>query len=138
MKKWLDQINDHIRHSMDGRYGSDELNRFLLVAVLALFVLSMIPGAGFLYLISIVLLVLAWIRMYSWNFAARRKENDQYLKFIAGLKKFLRVQKTKLTGRKNYRFFRCPGCGQEVRVPKGAGHIRITCPKCHTQFDRNA
>ena len=31
----------------------------------------------------------------------------------------------------------CPTCGQEVRVPKGKGHIRITCPKCKGQFDRS-
>ena len=138
MKKFFGNLDERIKRSLDGRYGSDELNRFLLVAVLALFLLSMIPHAGFLYILSFGILAWAWVRMYSKNFEARRRENERYLKIAAGLKKALRVQKLKLTGRKNYRFFCCPGCGQEVRVPKGAGHIRITCPKCHTQFDRNA
>ena len=31
---------------------------------------------------------------------------------------------------------KCPNCGQQVRVPRDKGRIRITCPKCHTQFDR--
>lgn len=29
----------------------------------------------------------------------------------------------------------CTNCGQKTRVPKGRGHIRITCPHCHNCFD---
>ena len=36
--------------------------------------------------------------------------------------------------RKTYRYFSCPHCRQQVRVPKGRGKISITCPKCGTQF----
>ena len=32
------------------------------------------------------------------------------------------------------RYFSCPHCRQQVRVPKGRGKISITCPKCGTQF----
>ena len=32
--------------------------------------------------------------------------------------------------RKQYKFFKCPMCKQEVRVPRGHGKICITCPKC--------
>lgn len=33
-----------------------------------------------------------------------------------------------------YAFFKCPSCGQTVRVPAGKGHIQITCPKCKSKF----
>ena len=34
-------------------------------------------------------------------------------------------------------YFRCPSCHQQVRVPKGKGHIEIRCPKCGTKFIKN-
>ena len=33
-----------------------------------------------------------------------------------------------------WRFYRCPKCGQQLRVPRGRGKISITCPKCGNQF----
>ena len=36
--------------------------------------------------------------------------------------------------RKDYHYYRCPKCGQQLRVPRGRGKISITCPKCGNQF----
>lgn len=35
---------------------------------------------------------------------------------------------------KTHSYFKCPKCNAELRVPKGKGKIRITCPKCGEQF----
>ena len=32
--------------------------------------------------------------------------------------------------RKEYRIFRCKGCGRNIRVPRGKGKLEITCPLC--------
>jgi len=39
---------------------------------------------------------------------------------------------------RDYRFYKCPTCKQEVRVPKGHGKIEITCPKCREKFIRRS
>ena len=37
---------------------------------------------------------------------------------------------------KEHKYLKCPKCKQEIRVPKGAGKIRITCPKCQEKFEK--
>ncbi|MFR9190485.1 MAG: hypothetical protein ACLVL7_09865 [Anaerotruncus massiliensis (ex Togo et al. 2019)] len=37
---------------------------------------------------------------------------------------------------RTHRRFRCPSCGQKVRVPRGKGRICITCPRCRVEFVR--
>lgn len=35
-----------------------------------------------------------------------------------------------------YNVFQCPGCGMNMRVPKGAGKVRVTCRQCGTSFEK--
>ncbi len=35
---------------------------------------------------------------------------------------------------KEHRYFRCPSCGQQLRVPKGKGKITVTCRSCGAVF----
>jgi uncharacterized C2H2 Zn-finger protein len=41
-----------------------------------------------------------------------------------------------LPGDSGFRFFKCPSCRHNLRVPKGKGHIFITCPQCGERFKR--
>ncbi|MCR5205137.1 MAG: hypothetical protein K6E47_08760 [Lachnospiraceae bacterium] len=34
-----------------------------------------------------------------------------------------------------YRVFKCPECGQLLRVPKGSGRVEITCRRCGKVFE---
>jgi hypothetical protein len=136
MKDFFEHFGDRVSNFMKGHYGTDDFSKFLLVVTLVLYVMSLIFRSGWIFWLAVIALVWSWYRMLSDNFAKRESENRRYLAFSAKLKKFLKKQKEHFDGRKDYRYFKCPGCGQEVRVPKGKGHIRITCPKCHTQFDR--
>ena len=122
------KIGDALRRFMAGRYGSDQLGRWLLGLAVVLILLGMIGNrtgstvlAG-LSLLAYVPLIWSIFRMYSRNIEARRREN-------AALQRFL----TRLRDR-DHRYYQCPQCRQTVRVPRGRGRINIRCPKCGEQF----
>jgi transcription elongation factor Elf1 len=48
----------------------------------------------------------------------------------------LKLWKTMLRD-KEHRYFKCPGCGQRLRVPRGKGRISINCRSCGAAFERN-
>lgn len=136
VKDYFDRLGDKVRNFMQGRYGTDDFSKFLLIVALIFYVLSLIIRNSLPYWLAVAALAWSWYRMLSRDFDKRKRENGRYLATSAGVKKFLKKQKEHFDGRRDYRYFKCPGCGQEVRVPKGKGRVRITCPKCHTQFDR--
>ena len=141
MKNFFGRMGDSLRRFMMGRYGMDDLNRFLFYTWVVLIVLELIiPVRGVKSLLStlgLLVVIFELFRMLSRNIAKRYQENLKFLDMTAGLRKTLRINRRKFDDRKTYRYFRCPGCGQEVRVPKGKGHIRITCPKCGKSFEKN-
>ena len=121
------KIGDGLRKFMARRYGSERLNQRPLGAAFVLILISAIGGRrvqwmSVLSLLAYVPLVWSIFRMYSRNIEARRRENAAFLRFFS-----------RLTD-KQYRYFRCPGCRQVVRVPRGKGKINIRCPKCGRQF----
>ena len=91
-------------------------------------------SVGIFYIAGIVLLVYTYYRMFSKNISKMYAQNQKYLnaKYRAVVKKD--AWKKQWQQRKIYRFYRCPGCKQKVRVPKGKGKICITCPKCRMEF----
>ena len=68
------------------------------------------------------------------NISKRYAENQKYLKMTAGIRRKLASWKSQLAQRKIYHIYRCPGCKQKIRVPRGRGKIEIRCPKCNTRF----
>lgn len=136
MKDFFGKLGDSFRNAMVGRYGMDDLSKALVGLSLAFLILSLFFRGGLFFLLAVVILIFNYYRMFSRNFAARSAENAKYLELTGGIRRKLRIGKKRIEGRKEYRFFKCPGCGQEVRVPKGKGHIMITCPKCKAEFER--
>lgn len=127
-------MRDRLRNFMMGRYGNDGLNRFLCGAALVSMVLSMFTRVNLFYWLAIGLLIWCYFRMFSRNTAKRYQENAAFYALRQKLGGGVQQKRLEWSQRAVYRYYRCPQCGQKLRVPKGRGRISITCPKCHTEF----
>ena len=129
---WLRNIGAKIgalfRRFMMGRYGTDKLNMAILGVGLVACILSMFirfaPVTLALTLISYVFMGWAIFRSFSRNTYKRYQENRKYLMCLQKIKD------------REHRYYDCPRCRQQVRVPRGKGKIAITCPKCREKFIR--
>lgn len=123
---------------MAGRYGNDQLNRFLSIAglVFAIIALPLHRNAisSFFWLIAIVLIALVYVRMLSRNVYKRSDENTKYLRKKNSFVRAFNLRKERWKQRKSYKFFTCPACHTTLRVPKGKGKVNIVCRKCGNSF----
>ena len=128
MRQWLEQFNRMYAVWMQGRYGKDELNQFLLLVSLVPIVISLFfPKVLYVALIPAGFALYRW---YSKDFTKRRKERDTYIRMFEDAAQWLKVQHRKWEDRKTHRYFTCENCKAVFRVPKGKGNIEVTCPKC--------
>ena len=118
---------------MQGRYGGDQLSRFLMILTVACMVLSLF-GADFFYIIVFALLIYSYFRIFSRNRYKRQAENAVYLKYEYKVRQFFATWKRDMAQRKTHHIYRCPSCRQKIRVPRGKGKIEIRCPKCSNTF----
>lgn len=130
-------MRDKIYRFMQGRYGNDQFNRFLMILALALVLLSMF-GVPFSYLLGIACMVYAYFRMLSRNIYKRRAENSVYMKYEYKVKQKLATWKRDMKQRKTHHIYKCPSCKQKIRIPRGRGRIEIRCPKCNQTFIRKS
>ena len=124
------------RRVMYGRYGTDDLGIFLILAGMLTALVSAVTGWWIVRLLSYFLYIFCLYRMFSKNIYRRQKENAYFLQAVQPVKRWFKLQSKKFGDRKDFRYFTCPKCRQKVRVPKGKGKIRIICPKCKEEFIR--
>lgn len=124
---------ERFRNFMQGRYGEDQLSRFSLVVVLILIVLNFFVRTSVFGIIGALLLVWVYYRMLSKDTYKRAEENRKYLEIRDRIQAFFR-RSSSGSAQADFRIYRCPKCGQKIRIPKGHGMVEITCPKCRTRF----
>ena len=121
-----------------GRNGSDALSVFLTALALIIAVAaSVITNEIARYLISALAIAavgVALFRMLSTNTAKRRVENERFLSIFRNHKESAEKRKQRREDEKTHAYYKCPECKKELRVPRGKGKIRITCPHCGHQF----
>lgn len=127
------------RKLMYGRYGSDQLNLFLLVLCLICWLLCSFIKVTVvdqvLSVIGYVLIIFSLYRSFSRNYDRRRAENAKFLSITAPITRRVRRVRTQSMDR-DHKYFRCPNCGQLLRVPKGKGRISISCRNCGASFEK--
>ncbi|MEG1066114.1 MAG: hypothetical protein RSD85_01035, partial [Erysipelotrichaceae bacterium] len=64
--------------------------------------------------------------------------NVKFMSATQPIRNKVNFMKKKWKDRKDYKYFKCPQCKKNVRVPKGHGNITITCPQCGTKFDKKS
>lgn len=133
---------------LQGRYGFDQFNRTLFIAVLVVSVISWFFGrasAGVYYAlrgVTLALMGFTLFRALSRNFPARQQELSRYLTVERKVRSWwqsLSIRRKNYVNmrqdKKNYKYLACPQCMQKLRVPKGKGRIRVTCSKCGNRFE---
>lgn len=129
-------MKERLARFMAGRNGNDQLNMFLLVVDLILLLLaSFIKSiASLLYPLVLVILGFVYFRMFSRNVYKRREENGKYMRLKYKLDAWCRLRRERWVQRKEYKFFTCPSCRTNLRVPRHRGKVKIVCRKCGTSF----
>ncbi len=132
---FLQRLLASLQRFMTGRYGGiDSLNLFLMAVYVIFCVLQIFFRNAAVYLLSFIPAILFIFRMLSRNIEARRKENQKFLEITAPVRKITRKYKRRIRDGKTYKYFSCPNCRKELRVPRGRGKIEITCPHCRHHF----
>ena len=129
-------MRTRLQRFMYGRYGYDQLNWFLLVLYFVLYLLSLITRIGLFHTIGTVGILLALFRVFSRNLPKRRAENAKFLQVAGPAIRWWKLRRT-MAQDKDHRYFKCPNCGQQLRVPKGKGKLHITCRNCGNSFEKN-
>ena len=124
-----------LRRMMEGRYGSDQLGMALLGIYLVLTLLARLFHSGLLSGAATVVILWGFYRMFSRQSERRRAENARFLEAVGPMVRRYNVSKCRRQD-KEHCYFKCPNCGQQLRVPKGKGKLSITCRNCGVSFEK--
>lgn len=119
---------------MIGRYGQDELGKFILSLSLILLIINLFVKTAALSAAALVLIIYSYYRIFSRDVRARYAENKKFLTSLDPLRRKFFSSKNKYDNRKVYKYIKCPKCKFEMKVPKNKGKIRVTCKKCSEKF----
>ena len=130
-------IRQYLTRFMVGRYGMDQLNIFLIVTYLVLYVVFLVTRLWVLDWIVLVLLFVAMFRTLSRDISRRQAENNRFLQIVRPMMSKLRTARCRMKDRE-HRYFKCPNCGQQMRVPRGKGRITVHCRTCGATFEEKS
>ncbi len=128
-------IQDKIARFMNGRNGADELAGTCVWVAVILMVINIFARNPVLTILVLLILAYALFRMTSTNVAARRRESEVFAEKLGPVRPWIRNPRAAWNESRAYKHASCASCGQRVRVPRGKGRLRVTCPKCGEKFE---
>src|SRR5699024_12340732 len=131
MKNWF-------RKFMAGRYGVDQLSIATLILSIVLAIVFMFFPYKIIRYIYLGILIITYFRIFSRDTNKRYRENLKFLNFWVPIRRKFNSKVNQFKSRKTHRFFKCSFCDQKIRVPKGKGKIKITCPNCKNTMIRKS
>ena len=135
------KFNNFMYTHMQGRYityGYDAFSKFLFGLTFIFIFVNIIAGSGIISLITLGLLIYSYYRLLSKKIPERYKENEQFISIKNRVIGFFKNFRYNANQARNYHIYKCPGCGQKIRIPRGKGNIMVRCPKCGTEFQKRA
>lgn len=133
---FFQRLRASFQRFMIGRYGTDTLNRHLIILWLALSVCNLIFHSFFIYILELVLCSITFFRMLSRNTVKRQRENAEYYRLSQSFAKEVKHLAIRFRDRKTTRFFKCPHCKAPIRMPRKVGKFNIRCQKCGGTFQK--
>jgi len=130
-------IRSKLQQLMMGRNGGDQFSLALLGASILFNLLSSLLNIGIFYWLSLICMLYALFRIFSRNVTKRRSENARFLSKVRPLMRRCASARARFQD-KEHRYFRCPSCKQQMRVPRGKGRIQVTCRSCGATFEEKS
>lgn len=128
-------LQEKVAQFMRGRNGADELSVLLVELAILLGLINIFAAKIWLSMIVIALLAYAIFRMVSTQVAARRRESYAVMHALGPVRPWVTNPRKAFQEARLYKHASCPNCHQRVRVPRGKGRIRVTCPQCGNKFE---
>jgi len=129
------RFRDKFIRFMYGRYGADELYRFLTWTFLLLWAFNLFLNSIIIYTVMLGVMLWQLMRVFSKNIPARRKENAVYLKIKGKVGGFFKNIWMRIKDIRTFRYRKCPKCSATLRLPRKKGKHTTRCPRCGNEFE---
>ena len=130
-------IRRYMTRFMAGRYGGDQLNLLLIALYVILYIVFLFTRMVAFELLALILVVASLYRSLSRNLERRRAENNRFLQTVRPIWRKWAAFRARAHD-KEHRYFKCPNCGQLMRVPRGKGRITVHCRACGAAFEEKS
>lgn len=130
-------MTQRLKSFFHNRTGWDFYTLFLLLLFFLLRSAARMTGLLPLMIPAYLVLGYSIFRVFSRNREKRQVENARFLTLTQSVTRWFRHKRAVYTD-KEHLYFKCPNCGQPLRVPRGKGRIQVFCRSCGAHFEETS